>query len=50
MPSRWSYESLVEFAQTNPAFMEAGAMALPPLFFGLLFVLIAAPVLSLKKY
>jgi len=50
MPSRWAYESLVEFAQTEPAHIEALAMLVPLLLFGGVFVLLAAPILKLQKY
>lgn len=50
MPSRWAYESLVEFAQTQPAHIEALAMLIPLLLFGGVFVLLAAPILKLQKY
>ena len=50
MPSRWVYESMLEYAKTSPDYMSATAHLIPPLLLGALFVLAAVPVLKLQKY
>jgi ABC transport system ATP-binding/permease protein len=50
MPSRWGYESLVEFAQTSPDFIKAAGYLLPLPGFSLLFLLIAYPILRWQRY
>jgi ABC-type multidrug transport system permease subunit len=50
MPSRWSYESLLEFSQTAPDIFRATAHLLPLLGYCLLFLGLAYPILKVQKY
>lgn len=50
MPSRWGYESLVEFSETSGSALTAFAHLLPLLAMGALFVFIAWPILRAQKY
>lgn len=50
MPSRWGYESLVEFAQTSPDLLKGAGYLLPLPAFSLVFLLIAYPILRLQRY
>jgi len=50
MPSRWGYESLVEFADTAGNQLTAGAYLIPLFVFGALFLVLAYPVLRAQKY
>lgn len=50
MPSRWGYESLMEFAKTSPDYLRAFADLLPLFGFAVLFVLLAWPLLRFKRY
>jgi hypothetical protein len=50
MPAGWAYESLVEFAQTQPNYFTATGHLLPLLGFVLLFLLVAHPILSRAGY
>jgi len=50
MPSRWGFESLQEFAQTEPSFVEALGYNIPLLIFGAVFLGLAYPLLRLQKY
>lgn len=50
MPSRWGFESLMEFAKTNGSQLTAGAYLLPLLLFGALFLALSYPVLRLRRY
>jgi hypothetical protein len=50
MPAGWAYESLVEFAQTDPDWLRALGMQLPLLGFGAVFMLLAYPLLRMARY
>ena len=50
MPSRWGFESLSRFAETEADVVMGFAHALPLLGFGLAFVLLAYPVLRMQRY
>ena len=50
MPSRWSFEALVEFGQTSPDVLVAAAHLLPMVGYCAVFLVIAYPILSLQKY
>ncbi len=50
MPSRWSYESLMEFAATSTNLFTAVGYMIPLLGYCLLFLLVAYPILRLQKY
>ena len=50
MPSRWGYESLLEFAQTSPDYVTAAAKLAALLIFAAIFVLASVPILNLHKY
>lgn len=50
MPSRWGYESLVEFAKTNGSPLEGAAMLLPLIIFSALFVALSYPILKIQKF
>lgn len=50
MPSRWGFESLVEFGQTSPELLTALAHLLPMIGYCAVFLLIAYPILSLQRY
>lgn len=50
MPSRWSYESLVEFGQTAPHALTGAAYLLPVLGYCVLFLAMAYPILRIQKY
>lgn len=50
MPSRWGYESLLEFAKTSPDLVSAMGRNVPLALFAAVFVLIAYPILKWQKY
>ncbi|MEM1350418.1 MAG: ABC transporter permease, partial [Myxococcota bacterium] len=50
MPSRWGFESLKEFAQTEPALLDAIGSCIPLVLFGAVFLGLAYPLLRLQKY
>ncbi len=50
MPSRWGYESLLEFAQTNPEYHVAIGKIAPLLIIGALLLGLSYPVLRAQKY
>ena len=50
MPSRWSYESLMEFGDTAQAYLVGAAYLLPVVAYCLLFLLIAYPILRMQRY
>jgi ABC-type multidrug transport system permease subunit len=50
MPSRWGYESLLEFAQTNPDVLKACGNLLPLLGFSLLLLAVSYPILRWQRY
>jgi len=50
MPSRWGYESLIAFADTEIDYVEAVGKMAPPLGLGILFLVLAYPLLRMKKY
>lgn len=49
-PSRWGYESLVEFSQTNASHLEGAAKLLPLLAFGVVFLTVAWLILRRQRY
>jgi ABC-type multidrug transport system permease subunit len=50
MPSRWGYESLLEFAETANRALAGFGKALPLLAFGIIFLALAYPLLRAQKY
>lgn len=50
MPAQWGYESLVEFADSGGSTISAGGYLLPMLIFGVVFIVLANPLLRLAKY
>ena len=50
MPSRWAYESLLEFSQTAPDQIRAAGHLLPMIGYCVLFLAIAYPLLRMQKY
>jgi ABC-type multidrug transport system permease subunit len=50
MPSRWGYESLLEFAQTNPEYHVAIGKIVPLVLIGALLLGLSYPVLRAQKY
>ena len=50
MPSRWSYESLMEFGATAPDYLQAAGYLLPVIGYCLVFLLIAYPILRMQRY
>lgn len=50
MPSRWSYESLMEYGATTTQYLMGSAYLLPVVGYCLLFLLIAYPILRWQKY
>lgn len=50
MPSRWGYESFLEFADTGGSPLTASAQLLPLLAFSVLFVALSLPILKAQKY
>lgn len=50
MPSRWGFESLMEFARTEPNLIDAVAFNIPLLGFGALFLGLSYPLLKLQKF
>ncbi len=50
MPSRWGFESLMEFARTEPNVIDAVAFNIPLLLFGGVFLGISYPLLKLQKF
>jgi len=50
MPSRWGYESLLEFSSASGDALTGVAYLMPPLIFGVGFLLITIPILKAKKY
>ena len=50
MPSRWGYESLLEFAETSSNALVAVGHLVPLLLFGIIFLAIAYPLLRMQKY
>lgn len=50
MPSRWSYESLVEFAQTAPQALVGAGYLVVVVGYSLLFLALAYPILRWQKY
>jgi ABC transport system ATP-binding/permease protein len=50
MPSRWGYESLMEFAQTAPQALVGAGYMLVMVVYSLVFLLIAYPILKWQKY
>ncbi len=49
MPARWSFEAMVEFAQTAPDVFRAVGHLLPMLGYSVLFLAIAYPVLRMQR-
>ena len=50
MPSRWGYESLLEFAQTSPEYHVAIGKILPLVLIGVALLALSYPVLKAQKY
>ena len=50
MPSRWSYESLLEFGDTNVQYLSGAGYLVPVLIYCVVFLLIAYPILRIQKY
>ena len=50
MPAGWAYESLKEFAKTSPDYLAAAGHLMPLVGFGLLFLMIAYPILRSASY
>ncbi len=50
MPSRWSYESLLEFGDTGQDYLMGASYLLPVLGYCALFLLIAYPILRMQRY
>lgn len=50
MPSRWGYESLVEFAQTSPEYQVAFGKIIPMLLIGVVAIAISFPILRAQRY
>ncbi len=50
MPTRWGYESLLRFGETDIKYFEGLAHILPLITFGILFLIIAYPILRSQKY
>lgn len=50
MPSKWGFESLSEFAKTDPKQLEAFAHNVPPLVMGACFIMLAYPILRAQRY
>ncbi len=50
MPTRWSYESLLEFGDTSIDYLAGAGYMLPVLGYCVLFLLVAYPVLRFQKY
>ena len=50
MPSRWSYESLMEFGGTSTQVMSGAGYLLPPLVYCLIFLGVAYPILRWQKF
>lgn len=50
MPSRWGYESLLEFSETSSDVLAAAANLIPLFGFGAIFLVIAYPILRVQKY
>ncbi len=50
MPSRWSYESLMEFGDTNVQYLAGAGYLMPVIGYCALFLLIAYPILRMQKY
>ena len=50
MPSRWGYESLMEFAKSSGSQLTAAAQLVALLVFGAIFVALCYPALKLRRY
>lgn len=50
MPSRWGYESLLEFADAGGSQLSAAGYLVPLVLFSIVFIVIAYPILSAQKY
>lgn len=50
MPSRWGFEGLREFAKTEPDYVDAVFNFFPLIGFSFIFLLLAWPLLRLKRY
>lgn len=50
MPSRWGYEAMMNYADSGVSQLEATGYLIPLLIFGVVFLLIALPLLKRQKY
>ena len=50
MPSRWGYESLIEFAQTQPEWHVAVGKVIPMILIGVVMLGLSYPVLKVQRY
>ncbi len=50
MPSRWGYESLLEFADSGGSQLTAAGYLIPLMLFAAVFIVIAYPILNAQKY